>query len=257
MFQAGIDIGAENIKMVILKDDNLIASNIIPCGWDTRTTLMTGFEAMLKQCNLSRESILSVGVTGMGREIMSFSMVCLSESNCSARGAVWAIPSARTVIDIGAEQCQALTCDGAGRVSQYVRNDNCAAGAGAFLEAMAEALESNVSDMADLANQSKNNVSINSTCTIFAESEVISLINEGTPKEAVARAVCDVIANKTVGLLGNLKIHPDVILIGGVSRNSCITGLLEQKLNQKVLIPENAGLVTAAGAALIASQNKG
>jgi (R)-2-hydroxyacyl-CoA dehydratese activating ATPase len=252
MFSAGIDIGAETIKLAILQNNKLCAFEVTPGGWDTRATLNAAFDRVLKNAGIEREAIRNIGATGMGRDLVDFATTRITEVTCSGAGAVWLIPSARTVIDIGAEQCQAFTCNSLGQVTQQVRNDNCAAGAGAFLEEMASALEIKISDIGDLARLSLKKISINSTCTIFAESEVISLINEGVKKEDIAWAICEAIAGKTLSLLGNLRIEKDVVLIGGVARNAGIVESLKTKLNQNIQVPAEPCLITAAGAALLA-----
>ena len=161
-------------------------------------------------------------------------------------------PGARTVIDIGAEQSQALNCDYRGKVLKYARNDSCAAGAGAFLSEMASILELDLGELSNQALNSNSNVKLNNTCTIFAESEVISLINEGTDKADIAQAVCDAIAARTVSLMHNIDIEEDLVFIGGVARIKAIATLLTSKLGLCVLVPEEPGLASAIGAALSA-----
>jgi (R)-2-hydroxyacyl-CoA dehydratese activating ATPase len=252
MYSAGIDIGAENIKLAILQNDKLCAFEVLPGGWDTRAALNAAFDRVLKNAGIERGALRHVGATGMGRNLVDFATTRITEVTCTGAGAVWLIPSARTVIDIGAEQCQALTCNSHGQVTQHVRNDICAAGAGAFLEEMASALETKISGIGDLARLSLKEISINSTCTIFAESEVISLINEGVKKEDIAWAICEAIASKTFSLLGNLTIEKDVVLIGGVARNASVVESLKKKLKQNIQVPAEPCLITAAGAALLA-----
>jgi predicted CoA-substrate-specific enzyme activase len=250
MLIAGIDIGAENTKVAIIEDDRLLAYSIVPSGWDTQASLQRAFNEAAEKAWVNPEKITSIGATGMGGKNTGLNATYATDSTCSARGALWLYPGARTVIDIGAEQSQAMTLDDKGNILQYVRNDQCAAGAGAFITEMASVLELNTADVSRAALLSTKKLTINSTCTIFAESEVISLINEGANKNDIAKAVCDAIAGKAVSLLQELKIKKDIIFIGGVARN--IAGLLREKIGQDVVVPEEPRIVTAIGAALAA-----
>jgi predicted CoA-substrate-specific enzyme activase len=142
-------------------------------------------------------------------------------------------------------------------VLDYVRNDSCAAGAGVFVEEMAAALEKRIDEISSLAFRSKQDISLNSTCTIFAESEVISLINEGIPEENIARAICDAIAARIASLLKGLSAVDNLLFIGGVARNQCVVDLLGKKLGRNITIPTEPAILTAVGAALIAQDAAG
>jgi predicted CoA-substrate-specific enzyme activase len=252
MLSAGIDIGAENTKVAVIEGDHLLAYSVVPSGWDTQASLQNAFDEAVEKACLDPGKITHIGATGMGKESATQATVHTTESTCSARGAVWLFPGTRTVIDIGAEQSQAMVLDGEGRILQYVRNDQCAAGAGAFITEMASILELSAADISRASLLSKNKITLNSTCTIFAESEVISLINEGSHKDDIARAVCDAIAAKAASLLQELRIEKDILFIGGVARNPSIVDLLGQKLGLAVIVPEEPRIITAIGAALTA-----
>ena len=252
MLIAGIDIGAENTKVAVIEDDRLLAYSVVPSGWDTQASLQRAFNEAVEKAGVNPEAITNVGATGMGGKNIALATVYATDSTCSARGTLWLYPSARTVIDIGAEQSQAMTLDAKGTILQYVRNDQCAAGAGAFITAMASVLELRAADISQAALLSENKLTINSTCTIFAESEVISLINEGTHKNDIARAVCDAIAGKAASLLQELKIEKDIIFIGGVAGNAGIAGFLQNKIGLDIIVPEEPRIITAIGAALAA-----
>jgi benzoyl-CoA reductase subunit D len=206
----------------------------------------------VEKAGVNSEAITQVGATGMGGKNVTLATVYGTDSTCSARGALWLFPRARTVIDIGAEQSQAMTLDGEGKILQYVRNDQCAAGAGAFITEMASVLELRTADLSQASLLSANRLTINSTCTIFAESEVISLINEGFNKNDIAHAVCDAIASKASSLVQELKVEKDIVFIGGVAQNASIVDLLGKKLGLDIIIPEEPRIITAIGAALTA-----
>jgi (R)-2-hydroxyacyl-CoA dehydratese activating ATPase len=252
MIIAGIDIGAENTKVAVIKDDRLIGFSVVPGGSDTEASLHHAFNEAVEKAGVNPEEITCIGATGMGGKNTGWNAVYTTDSTCSARGALWLYPSARTVIDIGAEQSQAMTLDDKGNILQYVRNDQCAAGAGAFITEMASVLELKVEDLAHASLLSENRLMINSTCTIFAESEVISLINEGADKNDIARAVCEAIAGKAASLSQELKIEKEIIFIGGVACNVSIAGLLRDKIGLDIIVPEEPRIITAIGAALAA-----
>jgi predicted CoA-substrate-specific enzyme activase len=252
MLSAGIDVGAETTKVVVIEDDLLRAFSAVPSGWDTQASLQRAFNEAVEKAGVNPEWITCIGATGMGGKNVALATVYATDSTCSARGALWLFPSVRTVIDMGAEQSQAMALDNKGNILKYVRNDQCAAGAGAFITEMASVLGLSTTDLSHASRLSEKKLRINSTCTIFAESEVISLLNEGANKNDVARAVCDAIAGKAASLLQELKIEKDIIFIGGVAHNANIAGLLKDKIGLDVIVPEEPRIITAIGAALTA-----
>jgi predicted CoA-substrate-specific enzyme activase len=257
MLSAGVDVGAEYVKAVILDDRRLLSHCILPTGWDTNSSVRQALRVAREKAAIEESPLEFLGATGMGRETVSNATVSATDSTCSAKGAVLLCPAARTVIDIGAERSQGLTCNETGRVLEFVRNDNCAAGAGAFIEEMASALEVEAQDMGRLALSSKKPVTLNSTCTVFAESEVISLMSQGICKEDIARAICDAIAVKAASLLKGLNVQKDVIFIGGVAMNGGVVAALSQRLGIDVVIPDEPRIVTALGAAVLAQSMHG
>jgi predicted CoA-substrate-specific enzyme activase len=254
MFSAGIDVGAENIKVAIMNGDILLTSVTVPGNWDTRLSLTSAYNEALAKAKIEPGAIGCLGATGTGRESAAMATTYITDSVCSARGAQWLFPAARTVIDIGAEQTRVMKCNSAGQVLSYARNENCAAGAGAFIEEIASTLELDVSEMSSLCLGSSKLITINSTCTVFAESEIISLLSEGVAKEDIAMAVCDAIASKIASLAQSIKVEKEVVLIGGVAYNSCVVNLLSRKLNVNIKVAASPAEITAVGAALIAQQ---
>ncbi len=255
MISAGIDIGAENIKLAVIEEDRLRANVVVSSGWDTKTSLQNAFKCVEQEAGVNIESINLVGATGMGRESVSSATVYATDATCSARGIVWLFPSARTIIDIGAEQTQVFNHDSSGKILQYMRNDNCAAGAGAFIAEMASALEIAISELGKLSLSAKKELTLNSTCTVFAESEVVSLINEGVEIPDICRAVCNSIAGKVNSLLHGITIKNDIAFIGGVSRNAEIIESIGNTLKLEFIVPEEPRIVSAIGAALLAMQS--
>lgn len=256
MLSAGIDIGAENVKLVVLDDNQLMANSIVPSGWDTKASLQRACDIVKEESGIDIKDIKHIGATGMGREIVTFATASATDSTCSARGSTWLFPDVRTVIDVGAEQSQVFTCNSAGKVLEFMRNENCAAGAGAFIEETATALEMDITDIGSLALTSKDKITLNSTCTIFAESEVISLINEGIDKTDIARAICNAIAGKVASLMHGLSVEKDILFIGGVARNAGVVSSLRNLLNVEIIVPKEPCIVTAVGAALLAGKTE-
>ncbi|MFC1533689.1 acyl-CoA dehydratase activase [Thermodesulfobacteriota bacterium] len=256
MLSAGLDIGAQNIKLAILKDDQLLSYSIVPSGWDTEAALKLAFKEALDKSGVDREAIEVVGATGMGKENTSFATAYAADSTCSAKGTLLLIPSARTIIDIGAEQSRVLRCDQTGRVLERVRNDQCAAGAGAFLEEIASRLDIGVEEMNGLSPSSQKEITLNSTCVIFAESEVVSLINEGVNKGDIIQAIVDTVADKAVSLLRCINVEKEIAFIGGVAKNAGVVHSIGKQLGLNIVVPPEPRIVSAAGAALMANQTK-
>jgi benzoyl-CoA reductase subunit D len=170
-----------------------------------------------------------------------------------ARGANWLFPSARTVIDVGAEEGRGIRCGPGGKVVDFVLNEKCAAGAGTFTETMARTLELKLEDMGRLSLASQKAIPMNTQCAVFAESEVVSLLHAKTAKEDIARAIHDAIASRISSLAKTVGLEKDVILIGGLTRNVGFVDSLRKSLEIELLIPEEPEFVGALGAALIAA----
>jgi benzoyl-CoA reductase subunit D len=173
--------------------------------------------------------------------------------SADAKAGVYLVPKARTIIDIGAEEARAVKCDEKGVMADFVLNERCAAGAGAFIEAMARALEVKMEDMGPLALKAERASPINASCVIFGESDVVSLIHRQESKPEIARAVYDAMADRVSSMIHRLGINPEVILVGGVAKDPGFVASLNRKLGLTVTIPEYPEYVGALGAALIAA----
>ena len=164
-------------------------------------------------------------------------------------------PDARTVIDVGAEEGRAIRCNPEGKVLDFALNEKCAAGAGAFTEAMSRALEVNIEEFGSMSLQSENAVPMNAQCAVFAESEVVSLIHQRTPKADIARAVHDAIASRITSMVRKIGFEPDVVLIGGVANNPGFLDSMRRDLETEIMVPDNPEFVGALGAALAAAES--
>jgi len=247
---AGIDMGSKNVKVMVLKDGQILAKNLAPSGFDQKATAEKVFNDALRKASLSRDDIGHIVVTGAGKDVAPYANSEISMVGADALGGNFLYPSVRTVIDVGAETSRAVRCDEKGRMIDFVINEKCAAGSGTFIEAMARALEVKLEEVGPLSLKAKKTISMNAQCTIFAESEVVSLIHEKASKADIARAIHDSIANRITSLARRLGIQKDVVLVGGVARNVGFITSLQRTLGVDLLVPEEPEFVGALGAAL-------
>lgn len=251
MITAGIDIGAETVKVVILQDNKILADSVRLVGIDMKLSTEQALEEALGKAGITRKDVKGIGATGIGKKQISLAQEQVSEVIADARGTLWLFPKARTIIDVGAEESRGIRCDAQGRVIDFVRNEKCAAGTGAFVEAMARALEVKVEEMGELSLLSKEEIPINVTCVIFAESEVVSLIHSGVSKVDIARAIHNAIASRTASMVRRIGVEREVVFIGGVAKNVGVASLLGKHLGVELLIPERPQIMGALGAALV------
>ncbi len=253
MATAGIDMGAKFIKVVILEDGRVLSQSIILGGLETKRAAQQAFQEALDEAGLKREDLKRVVATGAGRKEAPYAEGDVTEVGADARGTKFLFPAVRTVIAVGAEEGRAVKVDGTGKVIDFAINEKCAAGAGAFTEAMARALEVPLEELGPLSLKSTKAVPMNAQCTVFAESEVVSLVHAKTPKEDIARAIHDAISSRITSMARRIGVEKEVALIGGVARNVGFVDSLERDLNLKVLVPEDPEFVGALGAALVAA----
>ena len=251
MITAGIDAGAKTIKAVILKDGELAGQSIVSAGFDTKEAAEKVYDEVLSTSGVARKDIEALIATGAGRKEIPYATDTVTEVGADARGVNKLFPTARTVIDVGAEEGRAVRIDETGKVQDFAVNEKCAAGAGAFTEAMARALEVPLDGLGAFSLTSTKSVPMNAQCTVFAESEVVTLVHSKTPKEDIARAVHDAIADRITSTVRRVGITKDVALIGGLARNIGFVKSLEEDLEMKLLIPADPEFAGALGAALI------
>ncbi len=253
MITAGIDMGAKTIKVVILRDGEIIGKSIVMGGLDQKKSAEEAMEKALAEAGISRDQIEKIVATGAGRGEVDFAASDITEVGADAKGAIKLFPSARTVIDIGAEEGRGIRIDSAGKVVDFSINEKCAAGAGSFTESMARALEVPLEELGPLSLKSTQEVPMNAQCAVFAESEVVTMVHNKIPKEDMARAVHDAIASRITSMVRKVGFEKDVVLIGGVAHNVCFVKSLEKDLETEVKIPEQPEIVGALGAAIAAS----
>ena len=254
MITAGIDIGAKTIKVVLAKDNEILAKSITPAGIDTTAASEKALNEALTTAGLERDAIENFLATGTGRKDCPFTDKEVTEVGAAARGARSVLESCHTVIDVGAEEGRSVRLNDEGKVLDFAFNEKCAAGAGAFAEAMARALETTVEELGLLALTSEKAVPMNAQCAVFAESEVVTLIHAKTPRQDIARAVLDAIASRIISMVRKVGFEKDVVVIGGVALNPGFIKAMNRGLEMQVHVPEDPEYIGALGAALLASE---
>lgn len=253
MLHVGIDLGAKDVKVLLLKDGELLARVKQPGGFKQGEVAEELVQRALASVGLSREDVAGIGATGSGRKYAPPHDIAITEIGAAAKGALFVVPSARTVIDSGAEDSRGIKVEN-GAVKDFATNDKCAAGAGAFCESMARALEVTLEDFGKISLNSTKHVPINSQCAVFAESEVVSLINSKGAKEDIARAVNDALSERVVAMVKRVGVEKDIVIVGGLAKNVGYVDGLERFFQTDVLVPEHPEYIGALGAALAASE---
>lgn len=253
MITAGIDMGAQFIKVVIFNDGKVLGRSIEPTGFEPVEAAQKALVNAVKDAGIKRDDVKKIMATGAGRKTLPFADSSITEVTADAKGVNWSHPSVKTIVDIGAEEARGISSDGQGKVLDFAKNDKCAAGSGAFVESMARALEVKVPDMIELSLKSTQDAPINATCAVFAESEVVSLIHSKIEKADIAHAVHDAIASRVSSMVRRIPIENDVALIGGVANNAAIVDVMKKHLGVDLVVPENPEYVSALGAALAAA----
>jgi len=254
MITAGIDMGAKFIKVVLLRDGEVLARTQETAGFEPNEAAERAYTSALAEAGLSADDIDTVCSTGAGRKNAPYASDSITEVGAAVKGVIFSHPSARTVIDIGGEEGRAVKCNDQGKVEDFAVNEKCAAGAGSFTEAMARALEVPLTEFGKLSLESTEAIPMNAQCAVFAESEVVSLVHAKTPKKDIARAVHDAIASRIVSMVRRVGINDDVALVGGVSYNPGFVDSLGRGLETKVIIPDHAEYAGALGAAIVAEE---
>jgi predicted CoA-substrate-specific enzyme activase len=254
MVFAGVDVGGQSVKIVILEDGKVTYARVVATeegGGSASERIMV--EA-LNKLDLSREELSYVISTGLGSSTVTFANKQRAEQLCHAFGAYWLFDSARTVLDIGAGGMRAMRLNADGKVVDFAVNSKCAAGTGAFLEAMTKIIHMPIEEMGAMAAGAKKKARVSSYCAVFAESEVISNIHKGVPKENIVAGIHEAVVDKSVELLNRVGINEDVVIIGGVAKNIGVIKGLESRIGLNVKVPRDPQIVGALGAALTAQR---
>lgn len=256
MIVGGCDIGSATGKAVVMDNGKITSYVIIPSTVKPETTARTVMDQAIEKAGLSSlEDLNYIVGTGYGRLKVSFADENVSEITCHARGAQWLCSSVRTVIDIGGQDCKVMSISEKGKVLEFVMNDRCAAGTGRFFEAMARVLNCGLEGLSSLSQNGKTPATISSQCSVFAESEVITLINEGFELADIVAGLHNSVAGRLNSMVGKVGLVEEVAITGGCAKNLGLIKALEEKLHISVRrLPEDPQIVGAIGAALIASE---
>ncbi|MHA2166128.1 MAG: acyl-CoA dehydratase activase [Candidatus Hodarchaeales archaeon] len=253
---AGIDIGSLTGKIVVFKfqGKKIIDqfSSLKKVGYapgDIADNLLIEAKKYFKT-----DSLDFIIATGYGRKLVTESDKTVTEITCHAKGAQYSNPTIQTIIDVGGQDSKVIRVNNQGQVQDFDMNDKCSAGSGRFLEVMADALEVSIEEFGELGLKSTSPSKISSTCTVFAESEVISRLNQGANRNDIIAGIHKAIVNKIVALSARVGIEPNVALTGGVALNPAVKVLLENSLGLEIIIPETPQLNGAIGAALLAQK---
>ncbi len=252
-YAAGVDVGSTQTKAVIIDEARrIVARALTDTGANVTRAAETAFRMALEDGDRREEEVEYVVGTGYGRYKVTFGNTQVTEISCHGRGAVHMFPDTRTVIDMGGQDTKAIRVSPAGEILDFCMNDKCAAGTGRFLGAAANALEIPLPDLGPTALRGERAVKISTTCTVFAESEVLSWLGKGKKIEDILLGVHQSIATRSVGLLRRVGIESAVTFTGGVAKNPAMIAAIQDKLGTGVNVSEESHYMGALGAALFA-----
>jgi bzd-type benzoyl-CoA reductase Q subunit len=253
MVTCGIDVGSLSAEAVLLKEGEIASYSIVRTGPESAETAKEALEEALRGTGIGADKIHFTVATGYGRVVVPFAQRNISEISCHARGAHHFLPSARTILDMGGQDCKAIRCDGRGKVTTFVMNDKCAAGTGRAMEVIAALLQVRLEEIGALSTAFQGEPrKISNTCVVFAKSEVLSMMREGVPLEEILAGLCEGVAERVKGLVQRVGLEEDFVISGGIAKNVGIVSRLEQRLGVRAHIPPEPQIVGAVGAALFA-----
>ena len=247
MRYAGIDIGSRTIELIVLRDGEIIENRQTDSGFDPMTQARKLLEGV------EYDHIIA---TGYGRHLFELYLDALTVTEIKAYGvgARMLFPNVRTVLDIGGQDSKAITLNKNGKITKFEMNDRCAAGTGKFLEIMAHALGFGLDEFGVEALKATKHLHINSMCTVFAESEVTSLVAKGKDRREIALGLHRSVVRRAVGMMKRISFDGNIFFAGGVAKNSCMCSLLKDALGHKITVPQNPQMVGALGAAILAGE---
>jgi predicted CoA-substrate-specific enzyme activase len=252
-YAAGVDVGSTQTKAIVLDEARrIVGRSLIDTGANVTRAADTAFHEALASGDLREEEVEFVVGTGYGRYKVTFGNAQVTEISCHARGAVHLFPRTRTVLDMGGQDTKAIRVAPTGEIVDFCMNDKCAAGTGRFLGAAAVALDLPLAELGPTALKGERAVKITTTCTVFAESEVLSWLGKGKKIEDILLGVHESIAARSIGLLRRVGIEPEVTFTGGVTKNRAMVETLNRRLGLIVNVSDAAHFIGAVGAALFA-----
>jgi len=252
VYTLGIDIGSISTKAAVLNEAGLVRTKVVLTGYNAEMAASRIYTEVLAEAGLAPSSIGRVVATGYGRKSCSQADKTFTEIMCHAAGAWYLCPDVRGIIDIGGQDSKAILLDDGGKVANFVMNDKCAAGTGRFLEVMARALEVDLDAFGALSLQARNPSKISSLCTVFAESEVISLIAKGENRENIIAGIHEAISSRVLAMARRIGLTGLIMMTGGVAKNIGVVRALEAALGHAIAVSEHAQVNGAIGAACLA-----
>lgn len=254
MLVCGIDVGSRNVSTVVLLDGTILSHYITTSSEEGTIVARKVVTEALATTGYEVADIKNIVVTGCGRNSVPFANRQSTEVVCQAKGAFHLFPNVRTVINLGAESSRAMKLNDEGKVIAFTKNDKCAAGSGLFLETMSQLLAIPLESMGEVSLQADGCEEVSSICAVFAESEVISHIHKGVPRQYILVGIHKAVTTKIMELLGTVGVNPDVILTGGVANNKAIAHELADRIGTGIIVPPEPQIIGALGAALIANE---
>jgi predicted CoA-substrate-specific enzyme activase len=254
MITVGIDVGSITTKGAIMDGDRLIGVSIRNTGYYSGQAGQSIYDTLLSENKLNPADIEKVIATGYGRKNVKFADRSVTEITCHGSGAHFLNPEVRTIIDIGGQDSKVIALDGSGKVEDFVMNDKCAAGTGRFIEVMAGALEVSLDQFGQLSLAAERPSKISSLCTVFAESEVISLIARGESRENIVAGIHEAIARRVAAMAVRVGIQAPVMMTGGVAKNVGAVNALGERIGQPIQVLPEAQVTGAIGAAILAQK---
>lgn len=252
-YAAGVDVGSTQTKAVIIDEERqIVARALVETGANVVRAAQNAFEIALAAGDIREEEVEYVVGTGYGRYKVTFGNTQVTEISCHGRGAVHMFPNTRTVVDMGGQDTKAIRVSAIGEIVDFCMNDKCAAGTGRFLGAAANALAIPLEELGPSALKGERPVKITTTCTVFAESEVLSWLGRGKKIDDILLGVHQSIAARSAGLLRRVGIEEEVTFTGGVARNIAMIQTLQERLGTRVNVSEDSHFMGALGAALFA-----
>ncbi len=254
----GIDIGAATTKAVIIEREEILAFSLIPTSYDREQSGAEVLNLALAKIQRSEDAVKYIVSTGYGRRAFASSDKVLPEIVCHAKGTKFLFPTVRTIIDIGGQDSKVIELDENGGVVRFEMNDKCAAGTGRFLEVLTERiLNLSLSELGPLALKSEKGCTLSSVCTVFAESEIISLLSEHKAKEDIAYGISKAIAKRVIGMGagGQISYNEPIVFSGGVAKNIGVVKAIEGELGKEVITPKEPQITAALGAAIFAKEH--
>lgn len=257
MLYAGIDIGSQSTDVVIIDENKkIVGCSVVPSGAVHSDAALKAFDIACQQAKCKIDDIEYIVSTGYGRKNVAFAQKNITEITCHVKGTFFLNPNIRTILDIGGQDSKVIKVGSDGTVLDFFMNEKCAAGTGRFLETIGRVLDIDLEDMGPKALESKKSVKLSSTCTVFAESEVISKIAEGEMIEDILNGVHESISDRAIAMLQKLGIEDAIAMTGGVAKNVGVVSCISKKLKTDIYVPNEPQIIGALGAAIFAYEKK-